>query len=76
MIALASELSHFLAGMHHGGGGACREQENGHDIHGDIIGDVVNQRLRLPHRGEMAAGMYRAIRTHGLSFQRSEPAAT
>ena len=67
------EVLDLLLGMDHGGGGAEREQAVRHHVHGDEVGDVMNER-RVPTDGFQArprrGGMW-----HECSLPFGEPIA-
>lgn len=55
-MGLRSEVGDFLKGVEHGGRSAGGQESVGHQIHGDEVGDALDERRRPPHAGEGLPG--------------------
>ena len=53
---LADEIRAFLGREHHGGCGSGGQQNIGRHVHGNEIGDHLDERMRVPQGGEPCAG--------------------
>ena len=55
-MSLRSEVRDFLEGVEHGGRSAGGQESVGHQIHGDEVGDALDERFSLPYSGERRPG--------------------
>ena len=65
--AIAAKFASFLAGMDHRRRRAGCQQNVGCDVHGNEIGDAMDERRSLTHRGEPSSSCDRGV--HNAPFQ-------